>query len=153
LAEDRKLSIRSSPPQDQRKNRRLAPVTRCRPCLSRGCCPCGALYAGDPAAIGFTHGALRACFHARLSALFTNRFLRTSERIPGHSPLRPTPPQSSFDSAAVFAFRQKHRPARVSALFATRLQCVHSHGGSQIPALFRPQVITTSRRFSPLCSS
>jgi hypothetical protein len=35
-------------------NRRLAPVTRCRPCLSRGCCQCGALYAGDATAIGFT---------------------------------------------------------------------------------------------------
>jgi hypothetical protein len=56
-----------------------------------------------------------------------------TERVLGHSPLRQAPPQSSFDPTAALAFRRWQLPTRVSALFATSLQCVHLLRGFPSP--------------------
>jgi hypothetical protein len=48
--------------------------------------------------------------------------------------MRRTPPQSSFDSATARTFRRKRYLPGVCALFAISQQCVHSRGGSRVPA-------------------
>jgi hypothetical protein len=88
-------------------NRRLAPVTSYRPCLSRGCCQCEALYADGSVAIGFTTEHPRACFHAH-AALFHQPFpenVGTHPRSFSHEAdsssefLRLQPPPSPFGNS------------------------------------------------------
>lgn len=74
-----------------------------------------------------------------------------AERFTGHSPLRRAPLQSSFDPTAALAFRREHLPNRVSALFATSLQRVHSLRGFPSPRYVPPPgVHNLSTAFSAL---
>jgi hypothetical protein len=59
------------------------------------------------AAVGFTAWRDGKPVSMLAEALLSNRYLRPYGTLPGHSPLRQAPLQSSFDSTAALVFRQE----------------------------------------------
>jgi hypothetical protein len=102
-----------------------------------------------PRILGSPRVAVGACFHAPFGRLTHSSSPEAYGYESGSFSLEATPPQSAFLSTPALSFRIEQLPAVVFYPHSTIQQRVYTREDVQILASFRPQAISTSRRFTP----